>query len=176
MYTIYFTRLVNSSMLKDYKRMGMFVAVGPAAYTSTTFTSLGIQASKVLPATYLGLNGAYPVGYIWEAIGVPVGVFFWLFGFWNFLLATISVLFGVKKLHLDLTWWSLIFPQAGLTIAAIQLGNVLGSRASGRVLCSHDPPSDCLAVRGSDDGPRRAEEAGLVSWYGRGRRGRGRAP
>lgn len=129
MYTIYFTRLVNSSMPEEHKRMGMFVAVGPAAYTSTTFTSLGIQASKVLPATYLGLNGSYPVGYIWEAIGVPAGIFFWLFGFWNFLLASISVLFAVKKLHFDLTWWSLIFPQAGLTIAAIQLGNVLGSRA-----------------------------------------------
>jgi tellurite resistance protein TehA-like permease len=35
----------------------------------------------------------------------------------------------------DLSWWAFIFPNAGLTIAAIQLGNALGSPAIGDV-CS----------------------------------------
>ncbi len=35
----------------------------------------------------------------------------------------------------DLSWWAFIFPNAGLTIAAIQIGNALGSPAIGDV-CS----------------------------------------
>lgn len=35
----------------------------------------------------------------------------------------------------NLSWWAFIFPNAGLTIAAIQIGNALGSPAIGDV-CS----------------------------------------
>jgi tellurite resistance protein TehA-like permease len=98
------------------------------AYTSSTLVMLGTQAAKVLPHDYLGLHGPYPVGYIWKAIGVPAGIFFWLFGFWNFALTTVSVLFGIRKMHFDMSWWAFIFPNAGLTIAAIQIGNVLESK------------------------------------------------
>lgn len=67
------------------------------------------------------------MGYIWQAIGVPLAVFFLLFSFFNLSLATVSIIVGIRKLRFDLTWWSFIFPNAGFTIALIQIANVLDS-------------------------------------------------
>ncbi|KAK3062311.1 hypothetical protein LTS18_004378, partial [Coniosporium uncinatum] len=61
------------------------------------------------------------------AFAVPVGIFIWLLGFWFFALATVSVLWGYKKLHFTLNFWAFIFPNVGLTVALIQIGNVLDS-------------------------------------------------
>lgn len=80
-----------------------------------------------MPPDYLGLQGGYPVGNIWQAIGVPLAVFFFLFGFFNFALATVSVFVGIRRLRFDLTWWAFIFPNAGLTIALIQIATALNS-------------------------------------------------
>ncbi|KAK3065012.1 hypothetical protein LTS18_013662 [Coniosporium uncinatum] len=126
MYTIYFTRLINSDLPEESKRPGMYVAVGPAAYTSNTLVALGVQAPKVLPATFLGITSV-PTGDLWKAFAVPAGMFLWLLDFWFFALATVSVLWGYKKLHFTLNYWPFIFPNVGLTVALIQTWNVLDS-------------------------------------------------
>ncbi|KAK3064908.1 hypothetical protein LTS18_002768 [Coniosporium uncinatum] len=125
MYTIYFTRLINSD-LSESKRPGMYVAVGPAAYTSNTLVALGVHAPKVLPATFLGITSV-PTGDLWKAFAVPAGMFLWLLGFWFFALATMSVPWWYKKLHFMLNNWAFIFPNVGLTVALIQIGKVLDS-------------------------------------------------
>lgn len=96
------------------------------AYTSNALVALGMQAPKVLPAGFLGIKGI-SVGEIWKAFGVPTGIFLWLVGFWFCAVATVSVVFGARKMHFSLNCWAFIFPNVGLTIAAIQIGNVLDS-------------------------------------------------
>jgi C4-dicarboxylate transporter/malic acid transport protein len=136
MYTIYFTRLINSQIPDEPKRPGMYIAVGPAAYTATTLITLGTQAVKVLPPSFMSFPGdAIPVGYIWKAIGLPAGLFLWLIAFWFSALSTASVLFGIKQMKFDLSWWAFIYPNVGLTIAAINVGKTVGSSAIGWV-CS----------------------------------------
>jgi tellurite resistance protein TehA-like permease len=88
-----------------------------------------------LPPDYLGFSGPIPVGYIWKAVGVSAALLLWLLAFWFCALSTVSVLFGIRQMRFNLTWWSFIFPNAGLTIAAIRIGNALGSAAIGYV-CS----------------------------------------
>ncbi|KAK7521529.1 voltage-dependent anion channel [Phyllosticta citriasiana] len=127
MYTLYFTRLITRFLPTEPKRPGMYVAVGPAAYTANALVSLGMKAPEILPPDYLGITSGIPAGEIWRAVGVPAGIFVWLLGFWFFSLATISVLKGFHKMHFTLNYWSFVFPQAGLTIAAIEIGNVLES-------------------------------------------------
>lgn len=83
----------------------------------------------------MGFPGPTPVGYIWQAIGLPAGLFLWLVAFWFCALSTASVLFGYKQMKFDLSWWAFIFPNAGLTIAAIHIGQAIKSPAIGWV-CS----------------------------------------
>jgi tellurite resistance protein TehA-like permease len=126
MYTIYVTRLINSELPEPSKRPAMYVAVGPAAYTANTLVALGMQAPKVIPRNFLGI-GSFPVGEVWKAIGVPCGIFLWLLAFWFCALSTVSVLSSWKEMHFTMNWWAFIFPNVGLTIALIQIANVLDS-------------------------------------------------
>jgi len=125
-YTLYITRLTSGLLPDEPKRPGMFVAVGPAAYTANAMVILGSQAQVILPPGFLGIT-TIPVGDIWKAMGVAVGIFLWLLAFWFFALSTVGIIHGYKEAHFTLNYWAIIFPNAGLTIALIQLGNVLGS-------------------------------------------------
>lgn len=60
-------------------------------------------------------------------MGAITGIFLWLLAFWFFCITTIAVLQGYRKMTFNLTWWAFIFPNAGLTLATIEIGNVLGS-------------------------------------------------
>ena len=62
-----------------------------------------------------------------HVLGATAGMFLWLLAFWFFGLSTVSVLQGYKEMTFNLTWWGFIFPNAGLTLATIELGNILGS-------------------------------------------------
>jgi len=108
------------------KRPAMFVAVGPAAYTSNAFVALAYQAQTTLPPNFLGMT-VVPCGQLWYAFGVPVGIFLWLLGFWFAAVACVSIFFGRKKMHFTLNYWAFVFPNVGLTIATIQIGTVLNS-------------------------------------------------
>jgi len=128
MYSLYFERLISKQLPPPSKRPGMYVAVGPAAYTANALVELGYQARHQLPEDYLGITSV-PVGDIWYAIGVPAGIFFWLLAFWFFAVAGVSVLSDARKVHFTLNYWAFIFPNAGLTVATIWIGNTLDSTA-----------------------------------------------
>lgn len=156
MYTVYFTRLINSQLPEPSKRPGMFVAVGPAGtcsapfrcpprqyftpdaraltrrpvgYTANTFAGLGLKAPKAVPADFLGNPTAVPTGEVWRMCAVPVAVFIWLLGFWFSSLATVSCIRGYREMHFTLNYWAFIFPNVGLTIGALQIANALDSTA-----------------------------------------------
>lgn len=143
-YTIYLARLISSGLPGESTRPGMNVSVGPAGksflclylsqivadrsgYTSATLVSLGNQAPNVLPNNFLGNTSEIATGYLWKAFGLAAGMFVWLLGFWFFALTTVLILFGVRKMRFTPQWWAFVFPNAGLTLAAIQIGNVMGS-------------------------------------------------
>jgi tellurite resistance protein TehA-like permease len=126
MLTLYFTRLVNSSLPEIPKRPGMFVAVGPAAYTANACVALGMQAPKHVPDDLLGITSV-PVGDIFKAMGLIIGIFLWLISFWFSALATVSIVLSAKHSHFTLNHWSFVFPNAGMTIALIYIANALDS-------------------------------------------------
>jgi tellurite resistance protein TehA-like permease len=134
MLTLYITRLVNSDIPEASKRPGMFVAVGPAAYTANTFVALGMYAPKHIPENFLGITSV-PVGDIFKAMGVAAGIFMWLIAFWFSAFTTVSVLNTWKHSHFTLNYWGFIFPNAGLVIALIYIANALQS-AGMKGVCS----------------------------------------
>lgn len=127
-YTVYLTRLIHSDMPPPSLRPGMYMSVGPAAYTCAGLLTLGKQAMSVVPPDFLGVT-SFPVGDIWYAMSVPAALFLWLIAIWFSALSTVSVLNSVKKMGFALQWWSFIFPNAGLATATIRLGEALDSKA-----------------------------------------------
>lgn len=102
-------------------------------YTAAGLFSLGTQATSVVPSdkfTTSGLDGA-----IIRNLGIISGLFVILFAFWFFCISTLSVITGVRRMTFTLNWWAFVFPNAGLTLAAIQAGKALGSEGTNGV-CS----------------------------------------
>jgi len=64
-----------------------------------------------------------------KVVGILSGLFVILFAFWFFCISTVAVIAGVRRMTFTLNWWAFIFPNAGLTLAAIQAGSALGSDA-----------------------------------------------
>ncbi|OAA76513.1 C4-dicarboxylate transporter/malic acid transport protein [Akanthomyces lecanii RCEF 1005] len=126
-YTVYLTRLISSKMPPPSMRPGLYISVGPAAYTCAGILLLGQQARKHIPDDYLGIT-AFPVGELWYAVSVPVGIFLWLLCMWFSSVATLSIIRDARRMHFSLSWWAFVFPNAGMAIATIQVGTVLESK------------------------------------------------
>ncbi|RGP72468.1 hypothetical protein FSPOR_2679 [Fusarium sporotrichioides] len=126
-YAVYLSRLIQHQLPAPPKRPGMFIAVGPTAFTCAGLISLGTQAKSSLPDDFLG-SLSFPIGELWYGISVAVGLFIWLVAIWFSALSALSVLRGVRKMEFSLTWWALIFPNVGLALATINVGKNLNSR------------------------------------------------
>jgi tellurite resistance protein TehA-like permease len=96
------------------------------AYTAQGIIQLAVAAPDVLPAGFLGVN-SLPVGDVIKIVGVPLGMFIWGIGFWFFAVATVSNLTGIKEPKFTLNCWAFIFPNAGLALALLAIGNALDS-------------------------------------------------
>ncbi len=145
MYGIWTIRLMSSDMPPPSMRPGAYIAVGPtgkhsdpthssasmlidtSGYTAQALLTLGSRASSILPSDFLGNTSAVPTGDLLKVIGSICGIFLWLLGFWFFALTTVAIIQDCKKMSFNLTWWAFIFPNAGLTLALIQIGKVLDS-------------------------------------------------
>lgn len=95
-------------------------------YTAAGLISLATQAPSVVPSdkwTTLTL----PDGDLLKGLGIISGLFIILFSFWFFCISTIAVIAGIRRMSFTLNWWAFIFPNAGLTLAAIQAGKALNS-------------------------------------------------
>jgi tellurite resistance protein TehA-like permease len=127
MLSIYVTRLVNSELPEPSKRPGMYVAVGPAAYTANTLVALGMQAPYHVPDNLFGITSV-PVGDIFKVMGIASGIFLWLVAFWFSALTTVSVLLSARESHFTLSHWAFIFPNVGLVVALLQISKALDSK------------------------------------------------
>lgn len=126
-YTVYLTRLMGSKMPPESARPGLYISVGPAAYTCAGILSLGQQAKNVIPADYLA-DVDVPIGQLWYIISVPVGLFLCLICIWFASVASLSIIRGIPKMSFSLSWWAFVFPNAGMAIATIQIGTALNSK------------------------------------------------
>ena len=134
MMTIYVGRLMSSAMPPPPGRPGMYISVGPVGYTSAALVSLGNQAPEVLTQNFLGTRA--DLGGVLKILGFSSGVFLWLLSFWFFCLSTVAILAGANRMKFTLNWWAFVFPNAGMTLALIQIGKALKNDAIDAVTCA----------------------------------------
>ncbi|KAI1417934.1 voltage-dependent anion channel [Hypoxylon sp. FL1857] len=114
------------------QRPGLFLPVGSSGYTIVSL----IGCARYVPRGY-GFFARVPgAADILQAAAVWVGIFLWLFTFWLFAIALVANLpVMIPNRHLrsrmafSLSWWGIIFPNVGFTIATIMIGEELQSNA-----------------------------------------------
>ena len=65
---------------------------------------LATRAPTVIPADKFTLNSG-PDGAIIKDMGLLAGLFITLFGYWFFLLTSLAVISGARKMKFTLNWW-----------------------------------------------------------------------
>jgi C4-dicarboxylate transporter/malic acid transport protein len=130
MYTIYIMRLAGSDLPDPSSRPGMYISVGPTGYTAAGLVSLGNMAPQVIPPGWLAVN-SLNVAEVIKTMAIGAALFIWLLAVWFFALSSVAVLAGAcekkRKMEFTLTWWGFVFPNAGLVLATINIGNALQS-------------------------------------------------
>ncbi|GIJ90729.1 hypothetical protein Asppvi_009691 [Aspergillus pseudoviridinutans] len=124
MYAHYIGRLMQSGLPCREHRPAMFICVGPPAFTALALVGM----AKGLPEEFKIINDAHALedARILELIAIMIGVFLWALSLWFFLIAFIAVV-SSPPTAFHLSWWALVFPNTGFTLATITLGRALGS-------------------------------------------------
>ncbi|EKJ67468.1 hypothetical protein NXS19_004029 [Fusarium pseudograminearum] len=124
-YPLYVGRLMQDGLPAPAMRPGMFIAVGPAGYTSVAI----IGMSRALPEGY-GYFATYPMAQdVLRIVALWLSIWIWCVGFWFFGFALLAVLSSAfkRKLQFSMTWWALVFPNIGFTLATGNIGQELES-------------------------------------------------
>lgn len=127
MYSHYIGRLMESGLPNREHRPGMFICVGPPAFTALAL----IGMAQGLPTSFSVMGVVDPTHTI-EILALAVGVFLWGLSLWFFCIALIAVIRSPPTAF-HLSWWAMVFPNTGFTFATISLGSAFGSNAIGIV-------------------------------------------
>jgi C4-dicarboxylate transporter/malic acid transport protein len=124
MYAHYVGRLMESGLPCREHRPGMFIAVGPPAFTALALVGM----TKGLPHDFqlIGDDFAFEDARILQLLAIAVGVFLWALSLWFFCIAAIAVVRSPPTAF-HLSWWAMVFPNTGFTLATINLGTALKS-------------------------------------------------
>lgn len=126
MYSHYIGRLMESGLPNREHRPGMFICVGPPAFTALAL----IGMARGLPPTFevMGNEDTEGDGRMIEILALAAGAFLWALSFWFFCIALIAVIRS-RPTAFHLSWWAMVFPNTGFTIATITLGKAFLSPA-----------------------------------------------
>lgn len=123
MYANWVRRLMQYGLPEPNVRPGMFIAVGPPSFTALAL----IGIARAVPHD-MGYFGDPAIAR--EALNVIAtfnAILLWSVSLWFFAISLLSVLAGIKAMNFHLTWWAMVFPNVGFTIATIKIGEAFQS-------------------------------------------------
>ncbi|GKT56976.1 C4-dicarboxylate transporter malic acid transporter [Colletotrichum tofieldiae] len=97
-------RLMTQKLPRDFQRPGVFISIGPFAFT---VGGIAVPIVKVM--------------------SVMIGLWLWGLSMWFFIVSVGSLWKYVRpesKMPFQMTWWSFVFPNTALITATTALGKV----------------------------------------------------
>ncbi|OTB08538.1 hypothetical protein M426DRAFT_317162 [Hypoxylon sp. CI-4A] len=124
MYAHMVGRLMAAGLPNREHRPGLFMNVGPPAFTALAF----IGMANGLPDNFdREMDGFIDVHLI-RTFAIIAAIFLWALSLWWFGIAAIAVISSPPK-YFHLGWWAMVFPNTGFVLATISIGNELGNEA-----------------------------------------------
>ncbi|KAI0480097.1 voltage-dependent anion channel [Xylariaceae sp. FL0804] len=131
MYAHMVGRLMQTGLPGREQRPGLFVNVGPPAFTALAL----IGMAQGLPDKLEGFDAKTV-----KTVAIIGALFLWTLSLWWFLIAAIAVL-ACRPKHFHLSWWAMVFPNTGFLLSTISIGEQL---KSAQVLWFTEVMSVCL--------------------------------
>ncbi|KJZ69385.1 hypothetical protein HIM_09295 [Hirsutella minnesotensis 3608] len=123
MYAHMVGRLMTAGLPNREQRPGLFICVGPPAFTALALIGMANSLPKSISSTDDTLF--LDTGVI-RTIAIISAIFLWALSFWWFAIAFIAVIQAPPKFF-HLSWWAIVFPNTGFTLATISISTEIGS-------------------------------------------------
>lgn len=139
-YSAFIYRLMTQKLPQEATRPGMFVSVGPSAFTAAGLLGMAEGAQRTLPDDFMG-DGAM-AKMIVKVLAAWTSLWLWGLAFWFFFIAVGSHWSCVKQGHhitFTMTWFSYVFPQTALITATFAIGRAFDSRTIQIIGCAMTP-------------------------------------
>ncbi|KAF5022820.1 hypothetical protein F66182_5114 [Fusarium sp. NRRL 66182] len=127
MYAHMVGRLMQAGLPNREHRPGLFMCVGPPAFTALALIGMAEGLPKEM---VFGQDGIVINRVLVQLIATMSAVFLWALSLWWFAIAAIAVIQSPPR-YFHLGWWAMVFPNTGFTLATISVGKALGSSAVG---------------------------------------------
>jgi tellurite resistance protein TehA-like permease len=127
-YAIYLYRLISFGLPAADLRPGMFIAVGPPAFTGLALINFGASLPRL--AGYGYFAGGEKEGAIvaLRVFADFAAIFLWAFAFWFFCVTLVAIVLGVRGMSFHLVWWASVFPNIALALVTGRVGERLESK------------------------------------------------
>ncbi|KAI0407696.1 voltage-dependent anion channel-domain-containing protein [Xylaria palmicola] len=116
MYAHMIGRLMQAELPNREHRPGLFMNVGPPAFTALAF----IGMANGLPSSFGHQQGAISEVDIIRRFALIAAIFLWGLALWWFFIAAVAVASAPPK-HFHLGWWAMVFPNTGFILATISI-------------------------------------------------------
>lgn len=131
MYANWIGRLMTCGLPDPRTRPGMFIAVGPPAFTGLAIIGMAKSTSSIFPGytTLAAVTDPSIISSVLYIMAVAMAIFLWTLSFWFFSISLIATISGCrdKSFVFHLSWWSMVFPNVGFTICLIDIGEAFNS-------------------------------------------------
>lgn len=120
MYAHMVGRLMQSGLPNREHRPGLFMCVGPPAFTALALIGMADRLPQDLVSSAQFTVDANTI----RAVALLSAIFLWALSLWWFLIAVVAIAMSPPE-YFHLGWWPMVFPNVGFTLATIAIGNQL---------------------------------------------------
>lgn len=138
-YASFIYRLMTQKLPKESLRPGMFISVGPSAFTIAGVINMGQELPKVVPADFMGPGMGELAGNVGMICANWMGLWLWGLALWFFLISVGAHWSCATRGKMDfaMTWYSFVFPNTALTTATFAIAKALnGNRTMEYIGCA----------------------------------------
>ena len=138
-YSAFIYRLMTQKLPQEAARPGMFVSVGPSAFTVAGVLGMANDIQQALPADYMG--DARLAAVVIKIMAAWTSLWLWGFAFWFFFISVGAhwSCFSSHRMTFTMSWYSWVFPNTALITSTFAIGKAFQSRKIQIIGCVMTP-------------------------------------
>ncbi|KAL4994800.1 voltage-dependent anion channel-domain-containing protein [Aspergillus recurvatus] len=127
-YSAFIYRLMSQKLPRENIRPGMFVSVGPSAFTVAGLVNMAAQANSVFPDDFMG-DGALAANVLKIVVNFA-SLWLWGLAIFFFFIASFAHLsaIGPGRMIFTMGWFSFVFPNTALITSTFAVGNAFSCK------------------------------------------------
>jgi len=148
-YSAFLYRLMTQKLPLEALRPGMFISVGPSAFTSVGVIGMARSLPGAVPNDFMGPGFGNFAAQVSVVMANWWGIWLWGLAVWWFLVAFGAHFNSARRgrMTFSMTWYSFIFPNTALTTSTFAVSTALHGDLANAPLTPHwERPFQCLGI------------------------------